>query len=90
MTTEPRSARDVLADVVVELVVFCDLADEHEVHPDTSVRLLEGTLAALDELRASDRLWLIERVRTLAAAEAHPDRKRALERLAGQLLEEAA
>ena len=86
MTAETRELADVLADLVLNLVVSAELADEDEIHPDTAVRLLEGTVAELQGLGASDRLWLHEHVAAAAREERHPDRRRVLLWLAGELL----
>ena len=88
MTVATQALREVLAGLVVEIVVGAELAGEHEIHPDTAVKLLEGIMAALAQLGAADRLWLNEYVRALAAREPHPDRRRVLSWLAGELLED--
>jgi hypothetical protein len=82
--------REVLAGLVVDLVVFAELGDEAEIHPDTAVKLLEGAVAEFGRLGTSDRLWLYDYVRGLVAQEAHPDRRRVLEWLAAELLEDDA
>jgi hypothetical protein len=88
MSLATRELREVLADLVLDTVVSAELAGEHEIHPDTAVKWLEGILSALRLLGASDRLWLYDYVKTAAATEPHPDRRRVLEWLAGELLEE--
>ena len=85
MTNERRTAREVFGDIV-----FCELAADAEIHPDTALKLLEATLDAVGDLAASDRLWLIEHVRMHAAGEHHPDRRRVFEWLGRELLEEAS
>jgi hypothetical protein len=89
MSLATRELREVLADLVVNMVVFAELSGEHEMHPDTAVKWLEGIVAELQSLGATDRLWLYEHVKGAAADEPHPDHRHVLEWLAGELLEEA-
>ena len=81
-------AREVLADLMLDVIVFAELGTEDEINPDTAVRLLEDTIAALHRLGASDRLWLHDHVQAAARAEPDPERRRVLERLSHALIEE--
>lgn len=81
------SRDELLADLVLDDIVWLELVDEETLHPDTAVNMLEGVSAALNTLGASDRLWLLDRIRARAAAEQRPRAKEALEALAGYLLD---
>jgi hypothetical protein len=87
MNTSTRDLREVLADLVVGFAVFAELSDEDELHPDSALKWLETIVVGLRQLGASDRLWLYEHVKAAAEREPHPDNRRVMLWLAGELLE---
>jgi hypothetical protein len=78
---------ELLADLVLDTMVWFELVDDDTLHPDTAVNMLEGYTAGFQRLGASDRLWLYERVRARAAQERDLKAKRLLEAVAGDLLD---
>jgi hypothetical protein len=76
-----------LADVTIETIVLAQVSSADEMHPATAMKLLDSCMRRLNQLGASDRLWLFFRVKAALASESCPHRKQVLDWLAWELLE---
>lgn len=76
---------EVLADMVVDTIVWLELVDDETLHPDLAVKLVEEDYARLLELAPTDRRWLVDRIRARAATDPREGWRIALGRLAEDL-----
>jgi hypothetical protein len=81
------SREKLLADLVLDTLVWFELVDDATLHPDAAVNMLEEYTWRLGTLDAQGRSWLIDRIDAKYEAESRPRARNALEALKEALLD---
>jgi hypothetical protein len=79
------SRDEILADAVLDLLVWFEFVDDQALDPDLAVKALEQIARHLHRLAGEDRDWFVGYVRARAATERDPRYRSAYEAVAEDL-----